>query len=404
MPSSASMTAMAAALLLLAAAQARADPACYPRVFSFGDSLADTGNLLYLYGSDSYEAATRLPYGETYFHRATGRSSNGRLIIDFITEALGLPFVPPYLSGWSAEDFAGGANFAVGGATALSPDFFWENGVPAFRADTVHLDMEMEWFRDLLDLLCPGDVADCMDMMSKSLFLVGEIGGNDYNLPLFYGVPFEKIRTFTPSIIAKISSSIAELVELGAKTLLVLGNLPIGCIPAYLTTYKSDRMEDYEPETGCIRWMNEFSQYHNKLLVDELENLRKLHPGVVIIYADYYGAAMEIFSSPEQFGIEDPLMACCGGGGPYGVSASAGCGHGDYKVCNDPQKYASWDGFHPTEATYKGIANGLLRGSYTQPPISTTSSCPKTTEFASSLEYKVLYCQDPDPKSHRSSM
>ncbi|XBI18343.1 hypothetical protein VPH35_060146 [Triticum aestivum] len=391
MPSSASMTAMAAALLLLAAAQARADPACYPRVFSFGDSLADTGNLLYLYGNDSYEAATRLPYGETYFHRATGRSSNGRLIVDFIAEALGLPFVPPYLSGRSAEDFAGGANFAVGGATALSPDFFWENGVPAFRADTVHLDMEIEWFRDLLDLLCPGDVADCMDMMSKSLFLVGEIGGNDYNLPLFYGVPFEKIRTFTPSIIAKISSTIAELVELGAKTLLVPGNLPIGCIPAYLTTYKSDMMEDYEPETGCIRWMNEFSQYHNKLLVDELENLRKLHPGVVIIYADYYGAAMEIFSSPEQFGIEDPLMACCGGGGPYGVSASAGCGHGDYKVCNDPQKYASWDGFHPTEATYKGIANGLLRGSYTQPPISTTSSCPQTTELASSLEYKVLY-------------
>jgi phospholipase/lecithinase/hemolysin len=48
--------------------------------------------------------------------------------------------------------------------------------------------------------------------------------------------------------------------------------------------------------------MNEFSQYHNKLLVDELEKLRKLHPGVVIIYADYYGAAMKVFRSPEQFG------------------------------------------------------------------------------------------------------
>jgi hypothetical protein len=36
--------------------------------------------------------------------------------------------------------------------------------------------------------------------------------------------------------------------------------------------------------------------------MDELENLRKLHPDVAIIYADYYGAAMEIFLSPEQFG------------------------------------------------------------------------------------------------------
>jgi hypothetical protein len=42
--------------------------------------------------------------------------------------------------------------------------------------------------------------------------------------------------------------------------------------------------------------------YHNKLLVEELEKLRKLHPDVSIIYADYYGAAMEIFLFPERFG------------------------------------------------------------------------------------------------------
>jgi hypothetical protein len=45
-------------------------------------------------------------------------------------------------------------------------------------------------------------------MMNKSLFLVGEIGGNDYNLPFFTEVSFEKIRTFTPSVVAKISSTI----------------------------------------------------------------------------------------------------------------------------------------------------------------------------------------------------
>jgi phospholipase/lecithinase/hemolysin len=96
--------------------------------------------------------------------------------------------------------------------------------------------------------------------------------------------------------------SLQKLIYLGAKTLLVPGNLPIGCVPAYLMKFKSDNEEDYERETGCIRWMNEFSQYHNELLVDELEKLRKLHPGVAIIYADYYGAAMEVFVSPEKFG------------------------------------------------------------------------------------------------------
>lgn len=45
-------------------------------------------------------------------------------------------------------------------------------------------------------------------MMNQSLFLIGEIGGNDYNIPLISRVSFEKIRTFTPSVVAKISSTI----------------------------------------------------------------------------------------------------------------------------------------------------------------------------------------------------
>jgi phospholipase/lecithinase/hemolysin len=93
-----------------------------------------------------------------------------------------------------------------------------------------------------------------------------------------------------------------ELIQLGAKTLVVPGNLPIGCVPKYLMIFKSNKKEDYDPQTGCLRWMNEFSQYHNKLLVEQLKKLRRLHPGVTIIYADYYGAAMEIFLSPEQYG------------------------------------------------------------------------------------------------------
>jgi predicted dithiol-disulfide oxidoreductase (DUF899 family) len=48
----------------------------------------------------------------------------------------------------------------------------------------------------------------CSDIMSQSLFIVGEIGGNDYNLPMLSRVPIEKIRSFTPNVIAKISSTI----------------------------------------------------------------------------------------------------------------------------------------------------------------------------------------------------
>lgn len=57
-------------------------PQSYNAIFSFGDSLADTGNFL-LSGAMTFPVIGKLPYGETFFKHATGRCSNGRLVIDF---------------------------------------------------------------------------------------------------------------------------------------------------------------------------------------------------------------------------------------------------------------------------------------------------------------------------------
>ena len=73
------------AVVVAAAVLVRAAPAfaCYTRVFSFGDSLADTGNYRFFYRNDS-DPVLRLPYGETFFHRATGRFTDGCIVLDFI--------------------------------------------------------------------------------------------------------------------------------------------------------------------------------------------------------------------------------------------------------------------------------------------------------------------------------
>ncbi|KAF5757214.1 putative sinapine esterase [Helianthus annuus] len=58
---------------------------CYTSIISFGDSLADTGNLKQLgFISNRVLPVFLPPYGENFLNQSTGRCSNGRLIIDFL--------------------------------------------------------------------------------------------------------------------------------------------------------------------------------------------------------------------------------------------------------------------------------------------------------------------------------
>lgn len=58
---------------------------CYTTIFSFGDSLADTGNIKQIASISQIDIGPiHWPYGETFFHQPTGRASNGRLLIDFL--------------------------------------------------------------------------------------------------------------------------------------------------------------------------------------------------------------------------------------------------------------------------------------------------------------------------------
>ncbi|KAK8933316.1 GDSL esterase/lipase [Platanthera zijinensis] len=54
----------------------------FTSIFSFGDSIAHTENLLI--SRKGKIPAARSPYGRAYFHRPTGRFLDGQLINDFI--------------------------------------------------------------------------------------------------------------------------------------------------------------------------------------------------------------------------------------------------------------------------------------------------------------------------------
>ncbi|PQQ03336.1 malate dehydrogenase mitochondrial [Prunus yedoensis var. nudiflora] len=155
----------------------------------------------------------------------TGRCSDGFLVIDFIAEFLGLPLVPPYLESHSinqsVQNFEGGVNFAVVGATTLDAASLEAMGDSNTYTNN-SLGIQLDWFKEIMPYLSNTS-------SRKSI---------------------EQVETYVPLIIEAIVSSINELIELGAATLLVPGNLPIGCLPIYLTKYESSDTTQYDPSTG----------------------------------------------------------------------------------------------------------------------------------------------------------
>ncbi|XP_047332567.1 GDSL esterase/lipase At1g28570-like isoform X1 [Impatiens glandulifera] len=359
-------------IILLSSFSGNFTVGCYTSIFSFGDSLADTGNSLHLSQTIGYHVNSgTFPFGQTYFHRPTGRFSDGRLIIDFIAQHLGLELIPPYFGERNHDMFMPGINFAVGGSTAMNDSFFDQKGIhePYKNVSLIH---QLSWFKQILPSYC--HQSNCREIFNNSLFLLGEIGGNDYNHAFADGRSFEEIQTFVDPVIHSISNTIIELIEIGAVTFIVPGNLPIGCISIYLNNFSNSSKDYYDPETGCIIWLNEFSQYHNDKLQTELTRIRDLHPHTTIIYADYYNSAMAIFRNPSNYGFKEGELGPCCGGSNDKVSSSKNtdekysCDGPETKTCDDPSEYINWDGTHLTEAAYKWIFKGLLKD-YSYPPM-----------------------------------
>ncbi|XP_074578194.1 GDSL esterase/lipase At5g45910-like [Curcuma longa] len=335
----------------------------YNALFNFGDSMSDTGNV----------RIGRLPYGMTFFGRATGRCSDGRLVIDFIAQDLGFPLLPP--SNERESNFSKGANFAWVAATTLGFDFFNERGLSKGLWVNASIYIQVDRFEKLLPSIC-GATQDCRDFLGKSLFVVGEFGGNDYSTALFFGRSVDEVTTFVPHVVHAISDGVERLIGLGAADIIVPGLLPVGCFPLYLSNYHTADPQDYGPKTGCSRRYNALSWLHNVQLRRALDDLRQKHPAISIRYADFYSQIFDFAINPLKYGFTaGALRTCCGnGGGLYNYDQGRRCNDKGYTVCENISTHVNWDGIHMTEAAHRVIANGWLYGPYVNPPILTASS------------------------------
>ncbi|KAL6850129.1 hypothetical protein ACP4OV_020756 [Aristida adscensionis] len=354
-------------LALAGAAPQAAAARQYAAIFNFGDSLADAGNLC-VDGIPDYLATARPPYGMTHFGFPTGRVSDGRVAIDFIAQELGMPLLPP--SKAKNASFYRGANFAITGATALDMAFFEAHGLERAVWNAGSLHTQIKWFQDMKPSICKSP-QECRDLFRRSLFVVGEFGGNDYGSTLFSFRPVEEVHTFVPHVVDSIGRGVEKLIADGAVELLVPGLLPTGCSPVYLSTFREPPAM-YGGRSGCLRELNKLSWVHNAALQRKIAELRVRHPGVRIMYADYYTPVMQFILHAEKYGfLRETPRACCGapGVGEYNFNLTYRCGEPGSYACDDPSSRWNWDGLHLTEASYAHIARGWLYGPFADPPI-----------------------------------
>jgi hypothetical protein len=78
-------------LLLLSSCSLLVSSANVSAIFIFGDSIFDAGNNHF--NKNCSAQADFPPYGSSFFHRPTGRFTNGRTVADFICELYVLIFL-----------------------------------------------------------------------------------------------------------------------------------------------------------------------------------------------------------------------------------------------------------------------------------------------------------------------
>ncbi|KAL8494998.1 hypothetical protein ACS0TY_019239 [Phlomoides rotata] len=369
-------------LVILAVITAMAAPTmdakcAFKAIFNFGDSNSDTGGFYAAF------PAERLPFGMTYFKKPTGRATDGRVILDFLAQALGLPFVCPYLQS-IGSDFRHGANFATLASTVRLPQTsLFVTGVSPFSL-AIQLN-QMKQFKVKVDEQNHSSSEKKPkipqpDIFGKSLYTF-YIGQNDFTGNLA-SLGVKGAKEYLPDVVSQIASTIKEIYALGGRTFLVFNLAPIGCYPAFLVElpHNSSDIDSF----GCMISYNKAVVDYNTMLNEALRKTRIEIHDAHVIHADIHSVMLHLFQHPSSHGMRYGTKACCGyGGGAYNFDAKVYCGNTKTvngrnltaKACSDPYNYVSWDGIHATEAANKIVAHAILNSSYFDPPFSFHKLC-----------------------------
>lgn len=350
-------------------------PSCgFPAIYSFGDNNSDTGEHAAMF------ADVGLPNGQTFFHGPSGRYSDGRVIIDFIAEAFGFPFLSAYLDSYKTN-YRHGANFALGGSAIRGGHGFSHTSFlqqvfqfAQFKTRTTALfnklgsDPKNQSAKSILPR---------PEEFRKSLFII-DVGQNDFAFDLQH-TSLEDTRKQIPEMVKSLVEPISTFLigRYEARHLVIHNIGPFGCLPYHIKSYQKKNSTCALDQYGCVKELNEAVQEFNRLLKLKIAEARKANPNATITYVDVYSAKYNLISNAKNLGFEDPMKFCCGSYNDQYIR----CGEQDSNgkligtACNDPSKYISWDGIHYTDAANKLVAKHILNGSLSDPPVSYAEAC-----------------------------
>ncbi|KAK4593952.1 hypothetical protein RGQ29_017856 [Quercus rubra] len=353
----------------------------FEAIFNFGDSNSDTGGFWAAFPAQSG------PFGMTYFNRPTGRASDGRLIIDFLAQGLGLPFLSPYLQS-IGSNYRHGANYATLASTVLLPNTsLFVTGISPFSL-AIQLN-QMKEFKTKVDEFHRSSYSyhgtestnlPSQDIFGKSLYTF-YIGQNDFTSNLT-AIGIGGVKQYLPQVVSQIAGTIMEVYGLGGRAFLVFNLAPVGCYPAFLVE-RPNNSSDVD-EFGCVISYNNAVVDYNNMLKESLTQTGEALSNASLIYVDTHSVLLQLFRHPTSYGLRYGTKACCGhGGGTYNFDPNLYCGNTKVingstvtaTACSDPKNYVSWDGIHTTESANKIIAQAILNGSYFDPPFPLHQIC-----------------------------
>jgi phospholipase/lecithinase/hemolysin len=221
----------------------------------------------------------------------------------------------------------------------------------------ISLSQQLEYFKEYKERLKLAKGEAVADKIIAEALYVFSIGTNDFMVNYFF-MPVRSAE-YTPQeyvnyMVGLAESAVHDIHELGARKIIFAGIPPFGCVPA-MRTLNRDALGQ------CNEGYNQVALKYNAEIRATMGRLNgELGGSARVVYANVYDVPFDIIANPLGYSFENVAQGCCGTGV---IEMSVLCGVDAAFTCQDADKYAFFDSVHPSQRTYKILADAIIRSS-----------------------------------------